>query len=138
MSDRSTPLGRLARAITTPDQGVLGVVDEMLVVAREHDIQLIWEGDRCRIKVGGETVACGEGSLRKSVVRAVLARIAVLCNEQHPVSVTPYRGEGEIATNAAEPIRVSFVNTPDELSLDLTSTRSAVTMTTATFHQDEE
>jgi hypothetical protein len=64
--------------------------------------------------------------LRKSVFRAILARVAVLCNERHPNSVSPYGGTGKVtvgSTPAAE-VHVHFLNTPEEQSLELTPFRS--------------
>ena len=61
----------------------------------------------------------------KSVFRAALARIATLCNERNPNSVSPYGGAGELTVDAGPPlvIRVQFVNTPDEQSLELAAVR---------------
>jgi hypothetical protein len=59
--------------------------------------------------------------LRKSVLRAALARLAVLCNERQGHSVTPYGGAGEI-TVAGDPrvvLRMAFVNTPDEQRVEM-------------------
>ena len=60
-----------------------------------------------------------EVPLQKSVLRAVLARVAVLCNERKPNSVSPYGGQGEMSVDAdpATAIRVTFVNTPDRTEL---------------------
>ena len=59
--------------------------------------------------------------LPKSVFRAVLARIAALCNEQLPNSVTPYRSEGTLSVAADLPatFHVAFVNTPTEQRLTM-------------------
>jgi hypothetical protein len=64
--------------------------------------------------------------LRKSVVRAALARIAVLCNQLNPNSVSPYGGQGEllIGADSTTAMRVVFVNTPDEQSLELAPLRN--------------
>ena len=64
--------------------------------------------------------------LRKSAFRAILARVAVLCNERCPNSVSPYGGQGELLvdTDPATALRVAFVNTPDEQSLELASLRN--------------
>ena len=59
--------------------------------------------------------------LRKSVFRAVLARVAVLCNELRPDSVTPYGGQGELrgGANLQAEFSVKFVNTAEEQSLEM-------------------
>jgi hypothetical protein len=50
-----------------------------------------------------------------------LARVAVLCNQRTPNSVSPYGGQGEllIGPEPTTTMRVAFVNTPDEQSLEL-------------------
>ncbi|HEY7427756.1 MAG TPA: hypothetical protein VH682_26230 [Gemmataceae bacterium] len=127
MNDSSTSLERLHHALTTPSGGVLGLVDELLAVAREHGLQLDWKADHCRVQFreGGSSDSI-EVPLRKSVVRAVLARIAVLCNQRKPNSSSPYGGQGELFVGAdpTTTIRAVFVNTPDEQSLELTPLRN--------------
>ncbi len=61
--------------------------------------------------------------LPKSVFRALLARIAALCNERVPNSVSPYGGEGEIVldTVASAVFRVEFTNTPAVQRLEIKS-----------------
>ncbi|MGL4423621.1 MAG: hypothetical protein ACRCZF_23390 [Gemmataceae bacterium] len=72
--------------------------------------------------------------LPKSVFRAALARVSALCNEQHPDSVTPYRGEGEVVvppeqvSNGTPPSTcyVSFTNTPSEQQMEMRFSRNTV------------
>ena len=60
-------------------------------------------------------------TLQKTVVRAVLARIAVLCNEFKPNSVSPYGGAGKVllASEPSAEVQVSFVNTKETIRLEL-------------------
>jgi hypothetical protein len=60
-------------------------------------------------------------SLPKSAFRAILARLATLCNERVPDSVTPYGGEGQVLAGSNPPgvFRVAFKNTPDEQCLEM-------------------
>ena len=62
-----------------------------------------------------------EKPLRKSVFRAILARLAALCNERSPGSVSVYGGQGEVLVgdNPLKLLRISFANTPDEQWLTL-------------------
>ena len=73
--------------------------------------------------------------LPKSLFRAALARIAAICNEQRPQSVTPYRGEGEIVVlppvspysqKSVPPSTcyVLFTNTPSDQQLEMRLSRS--------------
>jgi len=55
--------------------------------------------------------------------------MAALCNERNPNSVTPYGGEGELAssTDSSVSFHVAFANTPAEQKLAircLTSSRA--------------
>jgi hypothetical protein len=127
----NTPLTspeRLSRALTTPTRGVLGLVDDLLAMSREHGLQLYWHTGHCRVRfLEGDPAGWIDVPLRKSVVRAALARVAVLCNQRNPNSVSPYGGQGEllVGTDPTTAIRVAFVNTPDEQSLELASPRNA-------------
>jgi len=112
----------LTRALTAPARGVLGIVDALLGASCEHGIQLTWRADQCRVRfLDCELADWIEVPLRKSVVRAALARVAVLCNERKPNSASPYGGQGEliVGSDPATVLRVAFENTPDEQSLEL-------------------
>jgi hypothetical protein len=101
---------RVRKAFEPDARGVVGVVDELLALGN-LSLQLDWKDGVCH--VGSVQVP-----LPKSVFRAVLARLAVLCNEYKAESVSPYGGTGEIAvgTDPPEVFRVSFTNTPAEQS----------------------
>ena len=101
---------------------VVGLVDELLGLCREHGLQLDWQANKCRVsRHGAGPQEAIEIPLPKSVFRAVLARIAVLCNERTPNSDSPYGGEGElsIGTNPPTVFRVAFTNTPGEQRLEV-------------------
>ena len=126
MSDSSTPLDRLGRALANPSLGVLGLVDELLAVASQQAVRLDWQAGRCRVSSPeGGPLDRIDVPLQKSVVRAVLARVAALCNERNPDSVSPYGGQGEISmrTDPSKTIQAMFVNTPEEQRVDMTSMR---------------
>jgi hypothetical protein len=130
MNNTSISAEQLRHILTTPTRGVLGLVDELLAAAREHCLRLDWKADHCRVQFReGSSPGLMEVPLRKSVVRAVLARIAVLCNQRKPNSVSPYGGQGEllVGTDPATAIRVVFVNTPDEQCLELAPLRTEST-----------
>jgi hypothetical protein len=96
------------------------LVDELLTVSREHEIRLGWQAGRCQVNIPQtDPPEQIEVTVQKSVMRAVLARVAALCNERVPNSVSPYRGRGEVAIDSTTVLRVSFVNTPDEQTLEL-------------------
>lgn len=130
MNNSSTPLESFRHIFANPNGGVLGLVDELLAAAREHGLQLEWKIDHCRLQFrNGGPPGLIEVPVRKSVFRAALARIAVLCNQRKPNSVSPYGGQGElfIGTAPATTMRVAFVNTPDEQMLELAPLRNEST-----------
>ena len=72
-----------------------------------------------------EPYHAAEIPLGKTVFRAMLARIAALCNERTPNSVSPYGGEGEFSIWTEPPtvFHVAFTNTPDEQRIELIHVR---------------
>jgi hypothetical protein len=115
--------GALQGVLRQPTNGIAGLVDNLLAVCREHSLHLDWQTDRCRVRsVAEDWHEVPDVPLRKSVLRAILARLAVLCNERRPGSCSPYGGQGEIAvgSNPSTVFRVVFTNTPTEQRLELT------------------
>jgi len=118
----------LIRQLLRPTQrGVVGLVDDLLESCRAQELQLDWHADQCRVRASGlepeEFIAV---PLPKSVFRAVLARLATLCNERNPGSVSPYGGEGELTVGGdpATVCQVTFTNTPGVQSVRLTRVQS--------------
>ena len=133
---QSTPFAeRVRRAFQPTPRGVVGLVDDLLELCRTHQLRINFQDSHCSIRpLGADPQDAPDVPLPKSVFRAVLARIAALCNEHHPGSVTPYRGEGEIAVPAPASERsvppstcyVAFTNTPSEQRLEVRFSRSSV------------
>jgi hypothetical protein len=122
MNDLSPFPDRLQRAFVPTQRGLAGLVDDLLGLCQEQGIQLDWRANRCRVRsLGAEPQESTEIPLPKSVFRAILARLAALCNERIPGSVSPYGGEGELSvgTNPRTVLRVAFTNTPGEQELEL-------------------
>ncbi|OWK38014.1 hypothetical protein [Fimbriiglobus ruber] len=111
---------KLLAVFTPGPRGVVGLVDDLLAACRDNKVRLDFQDGYCRItslSSGGRDAI--EIPLQKSVFRAILARVAALCNERVPNSVTPYRGVGELValTDPPATFRVSFINNPDEQHL---------------------
>jgi hypothetical protein len=110
-------------ALEHPTHGILGIVDDMLKMCRGRTLELAWVQDDGGIRtvVNGSELSVAS-VVRKSVFRAILARVAALCNEGIADSVSPYGGQGRlpIGTNPDWSFHVSFANTPDEQWLKLT------------------
>src|SRR5438046_4050369 len=122
MNTMSSFCGALRSAFERPTRGVVGLVDDLLRLCPEQGLRLEWQADRCRVRsLANGSEAVFDRPLRKSVFRAILARVAALCNERSPNSVSPYGGQGELLVGAdpPAPFRVTFANTPDEQKLEL-------------------
>lgn len=107
-------------AFEHPAGGVVGLVDDLLRLCPEQGLQLDWHADHCRVRSpasGSEEVLARP--LRKSVFRAMLARVAALCNERSPNSVSPYGGEARLVVGRDTTVQVSFVNTSAEQRMEL-------------------
>jgi hypothetical protein len=118
MSIPSSSLADLRKAIESPRGGFVSIVDDILLVCRRDALHLDWRDERCRVvSDNGEQDAEIEMPLRRSGFRAVLARIAKLCNDQAaPGTFSPYGGSSEL-TFASAPemvLRVSWANTLGE------------------------
>jgi hypothetical protein len=122
MSTATTFSGVIRGILEHPTRGVVGVVEDLLAACPEQGLHLEWSADACRAQsLGAGANEKTNVSLRKSVFRAILARVAALCNERHPHSVSPYGGETELSLcqNQGMVFRVSFVNTPEEQRLTI-------------------
>jgi hypothetical protein len=122
MSDELPFSDRLRRAFSPAAGGVVGLADELLGLCQERGLQLDWHANRCLVRpLGGDTPESLDVPLPKSVFRALLARLAALCNERPPHSASPYGGEGELLVGGNPPtvFRVAFTNTPGEQRLEL-------------------
>lgn len=117
MSDASSLSEQLRRVFGPNPRGVVGAVEELLNACREQPLQFDWQQGMCRARsleaAGQEPI---DVPLPKSVFRAILARLAAICNERAPGSVSPYGGSGEVLIGGDTPavFRVTFTNTPDE------------------------
>src|SRR5262245_3137119 len=76
-------------------------VDGLLRLSQERELRLDWHADQCRVRtISGQREESFELPLPNSVFRAVLARLAVLCNERNLGPVSPYGREGELTVGA--------------------------------------
>jgi hypothetical protein len=122
MSDTSNYLAALNDILLHPTGGVVGLVDELLKICRDYRLELDWQADRYRVRSGsGAWEDVSARPARTSVFRDALARLAVLCNERTPNSVSFYGGHGELsaALNPEAVFSVDFVNTHTEQRLYL-------------------
>lgn len=126
MSTTSKLAEVLRSTLEHPTAGVVGLVHDLLSICQKEELQLDWQADYCRIRSlasGSEEVI--DSPVRMSVFRAMLARLAAVCNERIPNSISPYGGQGEVAVGAGSVtiLRVVLTNTPSEQRLQLTPVR---------------
>jgi hypothetical protein len=112
----------LAKAFEPPASGVVGIVDNLLQLCLGGDLELAWRSNACHVRIRqGTAEETLDLPLRKAVLRAMLARIAALCNQRQPGSVSPYGGRGEIhlGPDPQAVFSAHFVNTAAQQSLRL-------------------
>lgn len=117
----------IRRIVQNPTGGFVGLVDDLLTLCVAGRLQMDWRPDRCRVRTGeSDWEELSDVPLRKSVFRAILARVATLCNEFAPDSVSPYGGPGRLVlpSHPTVVVRVDFVNTPDAQELRIATTQN--------------
>jgi hypothetical protein len=124
MSHATLSPEHLRQAFVPGQRGVVGLVEALLDLCRDQEegFELDWRADRCCIRsLGAPPHHVTEVAMPRSVFRSILARIAALCNERVPGSISPYGGEGELSvgTSPATVFRVAFANTPGEQKLEV-------------------
>lgn len=112
---------RVRLAFVPTPRAVLGLVDDLLELGREQSLSLTFRDGTCFVTPVGDASNAVEVPLPKSVFRAVLARVAALCNEQRPNSVSLSGGTGEVrvGTDSRTTLRVAFTNTPGDQRLQV-------------------
>lgn len=124
-----SPSEAIRVVFTQPARDLAGMVDDLLAVCSEHDLELDWRADCCRVRSRTEDWRdVDDQPLRRSSFRGLLARLAALCNECRPGSCSPYGGKGEIAVGGAV-FQLVFTNTPAEQRLQLTRDRRIMSLT---------
>jgi hypothetical protein len=117
MSTTSTFSTTIQQIILNPSRGVVGLVDDLLGACCGHNIQLAWQDGQCRLSSSdGEWEDTIDLPIRRSVFRAILARVATLCNIQLADSVSPYGGTADLTVGYTPTgmLTVTIVNTPAE------------------------
>lgn len=122
MTDPTAFPDRVRDVFRPSPRGVLGLVDDLLALGRE--LRVDYRDASCTVSTPGADPV--DVALPKSVFRAALARVAVLCNERAAGSATPYQGAGELA-GPGGPVRVAFTNTSGEQRLEVTPASVAST-----------
>ncbi len=106
-------------AFVPPTRGMVGVVDDLLAGCPADGLRLSWGEGACRIsRRSVSTEDAATVAISRPVLRAVIARVAALCNEHVTGSVMPYGGVGVLA-GPDVPFRAEFANTPSDQWLDL-------------------
>ena len=122
---------RVQLAFRTTERGVVGLVGDLLGLCRLLQLRFNFSNGLCLVNgLGADAQEALDIPVPKSVFRAALARIAAICNEQHPQSVSPYKGKVNIALPppvsssthqdvTPSTCHVSFANTPSDQHLEM-------------------
>jgi len=122
MNTATLHAGAVLRILARSKGGVVGLVDDLLRLCRQHRLQIDWQPDCFKIRaISGGQDEVVDARLRPSVFRAVLARIAALCNLESAESVSPYGGNAILPLDSelGAFLQVSFCNTSNEQWLKL-------------------
>ena len=117
---------RVLEVFQPTPRGVVGLVEDLIELSRGHGLRLDFRDDHCHVR---PFEASPQGSIDlpvpKSVIRAVIARVAAFCNEGAPGAVSPYHGVGELSARTDPPatFRVAFTNTPAVQRLEVNPVR---------------
>jgi len=87
---------------------------------KAEGLQLAWHANECKVHtLGSQTQDSTEVPLQKSLCRAILVRMAALCNEGSPNSISPYGGEGDLSVGTDPPavFHEAFTSIPGEQRL---------------------
>src|SRR5688500_6939489 len=115
------PFQERLRCVFTSPREVVGLVDDLLGLCHEQGLRIDYLNAHCVVRSIGDQAQETEIPLPKSVFRAILARVAALCNDQHPDAVTPYGGEAQFSLGSIPSaiFHVAFTNTPEEQRLQV-------------------
>lgn len=114
MTEQSLPLKQLKDVLADGPRHIVDLVDDILEVFRAQAMRLEWEDGKCRVQslpLGSSPPMDVEIPL--SVFRAILVRLATLCNQHSPESVSPYGGDGEFLWDSQQ-FRIEFSNNNPE------------------------
>src|ERR1700733_6438110 len=119
---QASPSQMLSQILLHPRGALLGLVDDLLEVCREHTLRMEWQEEQDRlIFFIDDSQESTVVPFRKGIFRTIIARVATFCNEQTPDSVSPYGGEGELSkgANPATVLKVRLINTPAMQKLEV-------------------
>jgi hypothetical protein len=115
---------RLKDAMTPGSRGIIDSVDKLLRFAQDHPIAMDEHETTIRIRLLDiELREPFQFSFKRRVFRVILARIAAICNDLRPGSVSPYGGSGDLAVpgNPSRLLHADFSNTLGNTWLKLKS-----------------
>jgi hypothetical protein len=122
----ATEFADRAQVLTVPGP-ILDRVDELVALSRLCPLRLDFAEGKCRIHfttdgaLSDSAICSVDLPWRHGIFRTALARIAALCNERIPDSVSPYGGTGELTVPGDPPTvsRVAFSNKSGDCWLDI-------------------
>ncbi len=107
-------------------EGPAAIVEAILEMSSKAQFRIRLTPGRCQYRHNGQTTQTTEIALPKTHLRAVLARLAVRCNELRPFCVTPYGGKTLLRLSPKKtPIQLHFANTPDAQFVDVRPFKSS-------------
>jgi hypoxanthine phosphoribosyltransferase len=122
MNRHSVLIAMLCGMQKAPSNGVIGLVEELLEFCRTGPFRFTWRPNRVSFKhvFTGKPEEI-ELTIRNSVMRAAVARLAALASRGKSEAINPYGGKGQIHDDQhPETVyQIEFKNTEDEQLLEI-------------------
>ena len=94
-------------------------MSDLLKACPDGGLELTWSDEHCHIVILPAKPSGYRNSDAESFHAHVIARVAALCNEHQPNSVSPYGGQGDFSWAERGLFQTKFSNTPGEQKLVL-------------------
>jgi hypothetical protein len=110
-----------------PENGLVGFVDEVLEFCRSGPFRFYWKPQLVTVENLSDGVReTYPVTIRNSVMRAVVARLATLASRGRKEAINPYGGHGEIRDEQHPEVyfQIDFMNTEDEQHLEVVPVQS--------------
>jgi len=108
MNATTSYLDELQALLLQPTRSIIEIVDRLLSISLEHHLQIDWRENTLRVHQGDGDWEQLKVSIRKSIFRAILARLATLANESTPNSVSLYEGRGKVSVSDHPDLLIHF------------------------------
>lgn len=108
LGPREVYLNELQVFLVRPNRSIIQIVDQLLSISLDHLLQIDWRDNILRVRQREGDWKQLELPIRKSIFRAILARLATLANESTPTSVSLYGGRSNVSVQGHPDLLIHF------------------------------